>query len=109
MSRKACPQCASRATKLLSADTGFNECQLCGHVYLTPVRKRVMKNPSYRQAIEYIALNDEPDDLNPEFMTGMASVHLVSVIFGTPTEVVAADVVRYRLKEKACILTTPSV
>lgn len=58
--------------------------------------KRVTKHPSYRAAIAYIALNDEPCELDAKQVTGMPSVHLVSVIFGTPADVVAQDVVDYR-------------
>lgn len=83
----------------MSAKTGFTECRLCGHVYYAPMRQRVFKNPSYREAIEYIALNDEPMEMDAEAMTGMPTVHLVSVIFGTPRETVAQDVVDYRAKD----------
>lgn len=62
------------------------------------MRRRVFRNPSYREAIDYIAYNDEPTELDPAAMLGMPSVQLVAAIFGTPAKVVADDVVRYRKK-----------
>lgn len=59
-----------------------------------------MKRPSYRSAIEYIALNDAPgDEPDVEEMTGFISVGLVSEIFDVPQEKVAQDVWNYRKKE----------
>ena len=59
-----------------------------------------MKRASYREAISVIALNDEPEIMEPEEMEGMASVLVVASIFGLETSKVAADVIRYREKHK---------
>lgn len=55
-----------------------------------------MKRASYREGIEIIALNDEPAELDAEFMTGMATVLLLAELFGVTQERVAKDVVRFR-------------
>lgn len=57
-----------------------------------------LKRASYREAIECIALNDEPCIMEPEEMCGMATVLLVAAIFGTEQERVARDVIRLRRK-----------
>jgi hypothetical protein len=55
-----------------------------------------MKRASYREAVATIANNDEPEELDADAMSGVASVLVVAVIFGTTQERVASDVVRYR-------------
>jgi hypothetical protein len=55
-----------------------------------------MKRASYRLAVEYIALNDEPTIRGAEEMIGYASVQLVSEIFDVPALRVARDVIRQR-------------
>jgi hypothetical protein len=59
-----------------------------------------MKRASYREAIWWIALNDEPglgpDSRNPEVVATLISVALVADIFGVSTERVGLDVVRRR-------------
>lgn len=55
-----------------------------------------MKRASYREGIEIIALNDEPEEMRPEEMFGFASVMLLAGLFGVSQERVAADVVKYR-------------
>lgn len=58
-----------------------------------------MKRPSYRQAIQFIALNDAPaDNSPPEELQGYVSVVLVSEIFDVHVERVAADVYLWRKK-----------
>lgn len=59
-----------------------------------------MKRASYRDAIDYIAWNDEPEELDAQEMFGMATVQLVSQIFDVPGEKVAEDVVRLRKKQR---------
>lgn len=60
-----------------------------------------MKRASYRNAVDFIALNDSPGDNDPaDILKGYASVVLVSEIFGVPTDRVACDVLRVRAKEK---------
>ena len=58
-----------------------------------------MKRASYRHAVEFIALNDEAAELDPEVVSSLASVVLVSEIFDVTQERVAGDVVRFRLRE----------
>lgn len=60
-----------------------------------------MKRASYREAVEIIAMNDEPTELQAENVVGMATVMLIAEIFGTTQERVAADVVRFRKRERA--------
>lgn len=55
-----------------------------------------LKRASYRDAIDFIACNDESAELDPEAVRSLASVLLVASIFGTTIERVADDVVRYR-------------
>lgn len=58
-----------------------------------------MKRASYRDGIDFIALNDEPEELDEEVVGGLATVLLLSELFGVPRERVARDVVRYRKGE----------
>ena len=61
-----------------------------------------MKRASYRDAIDFIAFNDEDgsdDHLDEEAVKAMASVLLVASIFDVERERVARDVVRLRVKE----------
>jgi hypothetical protein len=56
-----------------------------------------MKRPRYRDAVEFIALNDNAGDSEPaEAIAGYMTVALVSEIFGTPAARVAADVIKCR-------------
>lgn len=57
-----------------------------------------MKRASYREAVEYIALNDEPTLMTDGEMFGMPSVGVIAAVFDVPQERVARDVVRYRVK-----------
>jgi hypothetical protein len=57
-----------------------------------------MKRASYRHAIELIALNDEPLEMDAEAMAGFASVVVVAEIFGVHQDRVARDVVRWRVR-----------
>lgn len=59
-----------------------------------------MKRASYKQAIEYIALNDEPTIRDAEEMTGYATVQLVAEIFDITSQRVAGDVIRFRERNK---------
>ncbi len=61
--------------------------------------QRITKYPSYREAIEYVALNDEPTLLEEDDINSQPTVHLINVIFGTPLDVVVADVIRYRKRD----------
>lgn len=53
---------------------------------------------AYREAIEYIAMNDEPTFLDPETLTGFPSVQVVAIIYKKTYERVAQDVVKFRIK-----------
>lgn len=59
-----------------------------------------MKRASYKSAIAFIALNDEPTDMDPESVAGYTTSVLVSEIFDVPTEKVGVDVVKFRLKQE---------
>lgn len=63
-----------------------------------------MKRASYREAVAWIALNDEtcgPEAQDPKEVETLISVALVADIFGVDVQKVAADVVRYRQKNDA--------
>lgn len=63
-----------------------------------------MKKASYRQAIAWIATEDDPgsdDALDPEQVSFMLTSCLVADIFETPREQVGNDVVEYRKKHHA--------
>jgi len=55
-----------------------------------------VKRASYREAIEYVALNDEPSEIDADAMIGFASVQLIAHVFRVDDERVARDVVRKR-------------
>lgn len=64
-----------------------------------------MKRASYREAIAWIAWNDDlgsNDSLNATACAEMISCCLVADLFGVPAARVGGDVVAYRVKEKAC-------
>jgi ribosomal protein L37AE/L43A len=43
---RTCPNCGSKATKILSANTGMFTCQICDHTYDAPTTKpRKRKRP----------------------------------------------------------------
>lgn len=79
-----------------------------GDAYATvsPLTAPRMKRASYRLGVEIIALNDEPAEMDPEVVQGLASVMLLAELFGVTQARVAEDVVAYREKEakreKAC-------
>lgn len=55
-----------------------------------------MKRASYRNGVDFIANNDEPDILEPAEMVGYPTVFLLAELFGVSQERVARDVVRLR-------------
>jgi hypothetical protein len=60
---------------------------------------RKMKRANYRDAISWIACNDDaggPGALNFETVRGYTSVCLIADLFGVEQKRVARDVVRYR-------------
>jgi hypothetical protein len=61
-----------------------------------------MKRASYREAVRWIAYNDDPganDAQDPEVVVHYVSTLLVADLFGKEPEAVAADIVRLRQKE----------
>lgn len=58
-----------------------------------------LKRASYREAVAWIAFNDEPSDRNPETVAEIISVVLIAELFGTTAERVAGDVIRFRDKD----------
>jgi hypothetical protein len=57
-----------------------------------------MRPASYRAGVEWIALNDEPGDRDPETASDYISSLLLAELFGVEPERVGRDVVRYRTK-----------
>lgn len=57
-----------------------------------------MKRASYRDAVDFIAMNDESAEMDPEEVIRLASVLLVSEIFAVSRERVTRDVIRLRAK-----------
>lgn len=69
-------------------------------------RKHRSKRASYREAVAWIAHNDEAgsdDALAPEWVSVYVTVGLVADIFRKNQETVAADVIRYRHKHTISI------
>ena len=55
------------------------------------------KRPGYREAVEWIALNDNSGyGDNEEDVASYMTTHLISDIFGKPEEELAADIMRVR-------------
>ena len=62
-----------------------------------------MKRASYREAVEYIALNDGPGDPEAEdqdTVMGLVTVGLVVAIFGVTHARAASDVIKIRERER---------
>ena len=60
-----------------------------------------MKYPGYKQAIEWIALNDsagDDDALNPEIVSGLVTSVMVAELFDVDSLRVGEDIVKYRRK-----------
>lgn len=57
-----------------------------------------LKRASYREAIEWIALNDEPSCRDPEWLPTTVTALLIADIFGADPARVGRDVLRYRIK-----------
>ena len=57
-----------------------------------------MKRASYREAIKWIADEDEPTIMDPEVISGFISVLLIADIFDVSSKKVAADVLKQREK-----------
>jgi hypothetical protein len=59
-----------------------------------------MKRASYRDGIAWIALNDEPSELDLELIAAYISSSLLADLFQIDTMRVARDVLKFRLKIK---------
>lgn len=57
-----------------------------------------MIKPSYRAGVEFIALNDEPEDLDAGSVEGYVSTIAIATAFRVDPLIVALAVVRYRRK-----------
>lgn len=61
-----------------------------------------VRTPSYRQAVAWVALNDNPGEREPAAaVASYLTVGLVADLFDVPQEKVAADVVERREAELA--------
>lgn len=58
-----------------------------------------MKRASYREGVEWIALNDEPMDLDPKSISWYISVCLLSDLFKVSNIKVATDILKIRIRE----------
>jgi len=56
-------------------------------------------NWSYKRAVEFIALNDEPDDLYINSISNYLSTAPLAIASGKKEEVVAQDIYNFRIKE----------
>jgi len=61
------------------------------------------KRASYREGVAWIALNDEPEDLDLESVAGYISTQLLAALWGKEDEVVARAIVRYRVVEEGVV------
>lgn len=59
-----------------------------------------MKRASYREAIEWIARNDDVDTLDEEAVSSYLTTGLVADLFGKEQSEVARAVVRFRLAHR---------
>lgn len=55
-----------------------------------------LKRASYRDGVDFIAMNDEPHDLDVEQIASYTTVVLMAQLFGTTEEKIAADILRIR-------------
>jgi hypothetical protein len=61
----------------------------------------------YRRAVEWIAAEDEPDEMHRPTVAAMVSVALVADIFGKDADAVARSVIRRRHFHPGKGVTTP--
>jgi hypothetical protein len=59
-----------------------------------------MKRASYRDAVAWIALNDEPSERDLGFIADQISVVLIADVMNVDPHRIARDVIRYREKHK---------
>lgn len=60
--------------------------------------EKTRKTPSYREGIEYVAMNDEPTHREVENVQFMPTIQLMALLFGKTVEEVAVDVIAFRKK-----------
>jgi hypothetical protein len=65
------------------------------------------KRPGIKEAIQWIADNDEPGETDPEAMAELVTVLMVSDIFGLPEEEIARRVLIARKKSRRGSETKP--
>jgi len=58
-----------------------------------------MKRASYREAVQWIADNDEPEDRDVEAIAGYVSTLLIADLFDVEPERIARDVAKYRARK----------
>lgn len=58
------------------------------------------KRASYRQGIEFIAMNDEPTDLDAKSIAAYISTSLLADLFGKEPLKVAQDILKIRMRNK---------
>ena len=59
-----------------------------------------MKTPTYREAVEWIAVNDDPDETRAARIAQNLTVQLVADLFALSTVTVARDIARVRKDER---------
>ena len=59
-----------------------------------------MKRMSYRDAVAWIAENDEPKEKNDSIIAEMISVQLISDLCKKSANLIASDIILYRVKNK---------
>lgn len=59
-----------------------------------------MKRASYRNGIDFIAMNDNCDMVEEKELVGTGTVFLMAELFGVTQEKVAKDVINYRKKQE---------
>lgn len=57
-----------------------------------------MKRASYKEAIAWVAMNDETADMNPESVKFFITSLLIADIFDVEEDKVGKDIVRFRKK-----------
>lgn len=57
-----------------------------------------MKRPSYREAIAWVAQNDDASVTDPELVHAAVTVGFVADLFGVEQKKVTADVIKFREK-----------
>lgn len=59
-------------------------------------RTRKAKRASYHEAVEWIALNDEAEDMDAESIASFVTTCLVADLWDKDTAVVAADILKFK-------------